>query len=220
METEPILHVWIHTDNDLVDLTLTTPIKATHSTNVVLQHEVVHTNQKHPFFTIEKGFVPVGQIIKGMHVLRADGRISVITGWRIVPGVKLMYNLEVAQDHTFVVGDGQWVVHNCGSAKEVFQKLNNSGYQLEEHFINRWLGGRGNGLSAQNVVDVLQNGYHYYRTGDSYYSATKGDLTILYRMDNNSLMDIIRRGIPDGVTPLRNRIPGWKNPFYWMYLKP
>jgi hypothetical protein len=25
-----------------------------------------------------------------------------------------MYNLEVAQDHTFTVGDGQWVVHNCG----------------------------------------------------------------------------------------------------------
>lgn len=24
-----------------------------------------------------------------------------------------MYNLEVAQDHTFTVGQGQWVVHNC-----------------------------------------------------------------------------------------------------------
>ena len=46
-----------------------------------------------------------------MHVLRADGRIGVITGWQIVPGVKLMYNLEVAQDHTFVVDVGQWVVH-------------------------------------------------------------------------------------------------------------
>jgi hypothetical protein len=27
-----------------------------------------------------------------------------------------MYNLEVAQDHTFVVGMGMWVVHNCGDA--------------------------------------------------------------------------------------------------------
>ncbi|GAC1666927.1 MAG: hypothetical protein PVS3B3_37880 [Ktedonobacteraceae bacterium] len=25
-----------------------------------------------------------------------------------------MYNLEVAQDHTFTVGSGQWVVQNCG----------------------------------------------------------------------------------------------------------
>jgi hypothetical protein len=29
--------------------------------------------------------------------------------------MKVMYNLEVAQDHTFTVGIGQWVVHNeCG----------------------------------------------------------------------------------------------------------
>lgn len=27
-----------------------------------------------------------------------------------------MYNLEVARDHTFTVGDGQWVVHNCDFA--------------------------------------------------------------------------------------------------------
>jgi hypothetical protein len=26
-----------------------------------------------------------------------------------------MYNLEVAQDHTFTVGVGQWVVHNCAN---------------------------------------------------------------------------------------------------------
>ena len=25
----------------------------------------------------------------------------------------MMYDLEVAQDHTFTVGDGQWVVHNA-----------------------------------------------------------------------------------------------------------
>ena len=113
MELQPILHVWIHTDNDLVDLTLTTATHAPHSTAVTKTSETIHTNKKHPFFTMEKGFVPVGQLKLGMHVLRADGRIGVITGWKIVPGVKLMYNLEVAQDHTFTVGAGEWVVHNC-----------------------------------------------------------------------------------------------------------
>lgn len=24
-----------------------------------------------------------------------------------------MYNLEIAQDHTFTVGEGEWIVHNC-----------------------------------------------------------------------------------------------------------
>jgi hypothetical protein len=77
--------------------------------------EVIHTNKKHPFFTEEQGFLPVGQLKLGMHVLRADGRYGVITGYKLVPGAKTMYNLEVAQDHTFTVGVGQWVVHNCGA---------------------------------------------------------------------------------------------------------
>lgn len=114
---EPILHVWIHTDHDLVDLTLTTKLHAPHSTVTITTSETIHTNKKHPFFTEEQGFLPVAQLKLGMHVLRADGRYGVITGYKLVPGAKVMYNLEVAQDHTFTVGVGQFVVHNsdtCG----------------------------------------------------------------------------------------------------------
>jgi hypothetical protein len=33
----------------------------------------------------------------------------------VVAGTQVMYNLEVARDHTFTVGVGEWVVHNdCG----------------------------------------------------------------------------------------------------------
>ena len=103
MEDKPILHVWIHTDNDLVDLTLTTKLHAPHSTITTTASETIHTNKKHPFFTEEQGFVPVGQLKLGMHVLRADGRYGVVTGYKVVPGAKTMYNLEVAQDHTFVM---------------------------------------------------------------------------------------------------------------------
>src|SRR5450631_2100050 len=109
MELQPILHVWINHDNDLVDLTIT------HTTKPV--SEVIHTNKKHPFLTAEKGFLPVGQIKLGMHVVEADGQLGVISGWKVVPGAKTMYNLEVAQDHTFAIGYGQWIVHNdlaCG----------------------------------------------------------------------------------------------------------
>ena len=112
---QPILHVWINHDNDLVDLTITKTIKQGKATKPV--SEVLHTNKKHPFLTVEKGFLPVGQIKLGMHVVEADGQVGVISGWKVVPGVKAMYNLEVAQDHTYVVGSGQWIVHNssyCG----------------------------------------------------------------------------------------------------------
>ncbi len=43
---------------------------------------------------------------------------GMVTAWKVVPGVSVMYNLEVANDHTFTVGDGQWVVHNCGDEIE------------------------------------------------------------------------------------------------------
>jgi len=101
------VHVWINHDNDLVDLTITTVVHPPLSKEKGKQSEVVHTTKKHPFLTIERGFLPVGEIKLGMHVLRADGSVGVITGWKVVPGVQTMYNLEVAQDHTFTVGAGQ-----------------------------------------------------------------------------------------------------------------
>ena len=112
MDQEPILHVWINHDTDLVDLTLTTTTATGHGKAAIKMSETIHTNKEHPFLTKEKGFLPVSQIKLGMHVLRADGTYGVVTGWKVMPGTQVMYNLEVAQDHTFTVGDGQWVVHN------------------------------------------------------------------------------------------------------------
>ncbi|HEU5378533.1 MAG TPA: RHS repeat-associated core domain-containing protein [Ktedonobacteraceae bacterium] len=116
MELQPVQHVWIHQDDDLVDLTIATPIQSLSGEGTQkarVRSEVVHTNKKHPFLTLEKGFLPVGQIKVGMHIRRADGRVGIITAWKLVPGVATMYNLEVAQDHTFTVGTGAWIVHNC-----------------------------------------------------------------------------------------------------------
>jgi len=48
----------------------------------------------------------------------------VITGWQVVPGSATMYNLEVAQDHTYTVGDGLWVVHNSGACNNVSSLIN------------------------------------------------------------------------------------------------
>ena len=112
-------HIWINHDNDLVDLTLTFITADNHDKVAFSTSETIHTNKKHPFLTKEKGFLPVGQITLGMHVLRADGQWGLVTGWKVVPGTKVMYNLEVAQDHTFTVGSGEWVVHNCASPIDV-----------------------------------------------------------------------------------------------------
>ncbi len=117
MEPEPILHVWIHADNDLIDITIATVSHSPSHKVQVSRGEVLHTTSEHPFLTLEKGFLPAGHLSIGMHILRADGGVGIIIGWKIVPGTMVMYNLEVAHDHTFTVGDGQWIVHNmCPSS--------------------------------------------------------------------------------------------------------
>src|SRR5579884_24936 len=77
MELQSVLYVWINHDNDLVDLTLVATTKDVHGK--MTQHkEVLHTNEKHPFLTKEKGFIPVSQLKPGMHVRRADGSYEVV----------------------------------------------------------------------------------------------------------------------------------------------
>jgi len=112
MELEPIQHIWLNHDSDLVDLTLTTTVKESHG-KTIQQDEVIHTNERHPFLTKEKGFLPVSQLVAGMHIRRADGSYGVVAKLVVLLGAKWMYNLTVAQDHTYLVGVGQWVVHNC-----------------------------------------------------------------------------------------------------------
>src|SRR5579885_171576 len=135
MELQPVQHIWINHDNDLVDLTLTTT-SFQQGKAVKVASEVIHTNKKHPFLTKEKGFLPVGQIKLGMHVLRADGQWGMVTGWKVVARTQVMYNLEVARDHTFTVGVGEWVVHNCGETpQELFNQLKDAGTKFSQHQV-------------------------------------------------------------------------------------
>ncbi|WP_161977886.1 RHS repeat-associated core domain-containing protein [Dictyobacter kobayashii] len=179
MELEPIRHVWINHDDDLVDLTLTTKTVSPKEKTTHQSSETLHTNKKHPFLTLEKGFVPVGQLHIGMHVIEANGVISEVTAWKSVPGVQVMYNLEVTQDHTFTVGDGQWIVHNWGDtacsklaadAKMLFQNLKPNSGSLKAIAISNSedsqqnvIGGRNGGNSETNIggskaIDSPHNG--------------------------------------------------------------
>lgn len=112
IEPEPIQHIWLNHDTDLVDVTLVATVKDAHGKSA-RQTERIHTNEKHPFLTQEKGFIPVSQLKPGMHVLEANGSYGVVAKLVIVSGAMWMYNLTVAQDHTYAVGFEQWIVHNC-----------------------------------------------------------------------------------------------------------
>ncbi len=78
--------------------------------------ETVHTTAKHPWLTVEQGWMTAGRLHVGEQVVRLDGTTATVTALRVVPGAATMYNLEVSQVHTFAVGFGQYVVHNCDGA--------------------------------------------------------------------------------------------------------
>jgi RHS repeat-associated protein len=141
--TQTVQYVWINHDTDLIDLTLHTdapkaaqdlrkarmlldgdplsrapPQQSTTSSTQHALDEVVHTTAKHPFLTAERGWVPAGQLTTGLHVIREDGSTAVVVREHVVPGAAAMWNLTVSQIHTYAVGVGQYVVHNCGLGKQ------------------------------------------------------------------------------------------------------
>ena len=77
--------------------------------------ETVHTTAKHPWLTADRGFVKAGELRIGERVVRLDGTTAVVATERALPGAADYYNLEVSHLHTFAVGEGRYVVHNCGA---------------------------------------------------------------------------------------------------------
>jgi hypothetical protein len=157
-----------------------------------------------------------------MHVVRADGSLGLITRWTIVPGVKMMYNLEVAQDHTFTVGDGQWVVHNCNiPASGPLRDLADKGYTMTDHFVKRW-GQRASGLTAQDVIDFLQGPGHYKELGGQYWGVLNkirgNTYKILYDMADGNRLVTIEDEAHGAIWNASKMMPawtitGWSNPF-------
>jgi hypothetical protein len=135
---------------------VTSSTHAPHSTVVQKHSEVIHTNQRHPFLTLEHGFVPVSQLTLGMQVLNADGTVETVTGWKVVPGTQVMYHLDVAQDHTYTVGAGEWVVHNCGIPGQAEARAREIGASIDA-LVGKW--NRSALTVGTAIVDDSSGGY-------------------------------------------------------------
>lgn len=138
--TQTVEHIWINHDDDLIDLTLRSdagsqaravdvpakqqdaevaahglraPPTASENQHSTVSDETIHTTFKHPWLTVDRGWVQAGDLRAGEQVVRLDGGTATVAAVRLVPGAATMYNLQVSQLHTFAVGTGQYVVHNC-----------------------------------------------------------------------------------------------------------
>jgi RHS repeat-associated protein len=82
---------------------------------VVIDGESIETTPEHRFYTVESGWVEAGDLRVGEHVRSASGSEGVVGSltWQSTPAT--MYDLTVEVDHSFFVGEGQWLVHNCAA---------------------------------------------------------------------------------------------------------
>ena len=136
-QTEPVKHVFINHDTNLLDVTLapvmtTARMTPTDDPSAAKQHQVavaahgaqapppetLHTTTEHPLLTTDGGFVNAQDLRVGERVQRLDGSVGVVLAVAVTLGAVVRYNLTVQDVHTYAVGVDCWVVHNCGDTPD------------------------------------------------------------------------------------------------------
>ncbi len=84
-------------------------------TELIIDGEWIETTPEHPFYVEGKGWTDAEDLEMGDEVRQADGTTGTVWLQWNVQKTQEMYNLTVDEAHTFFVGDGQWLVHNCSA---------------------------------------------------------------------------------------------------------
>ncbi len=99
-ELKEVLTVFIHDQTEILHLHTTVGD--------------IDTTTNHPFYVLDKGWVAAGDLNEGDEVYLIDGTTAFVTGAEIekLDEPIKVYNLEVADIHTYFVGDTSILVHN------------------------------------------------------------------------------------------------------------
>jgi RHS repeat-associated protein len=73
----------------------------------------IDTTPNHPFFTTDRGWVDAGSLRVGEKVRTESGGSATVTGFTIDSTPTTMWDLTVDGAHSFFVGSGAVLVHNC-----------------------------------------------------------------------------------------------------------
>ncbi len=120
---------------------------------VRIDGEIVETTPDHPFLT-DHGWVEAEDLEPGMQIRKLDGSYGTFEGWRIEYRPVEMWDLTVAEVHTFAVGEGEWVVHNSGPCGPI-PVIDPAMVRFSQDTISSTFK---NGHSLQDAVTSLRNG--------------------------------------------------------------
>jgi hypothetical protein len=76
----------------------------------------IETTPNHPFFTADRSWVEAGSLLPGEHLRTDSGTDAVVVGFTLEATPSAMWDLTVNTAHSFFVGSGAVLVHNCGDA--------------------------------------------------------------------------------------------------------
>ncbi|MBE7529129.1 MAG: hypothetical protein HS099_05290 [Ardenticatenaceae bacterium] len=102
----PVVAIWSHEDPVIVFLTI--------------DGETIVTTPNHPFFASEGKWEQAANLQPGDEIRDAAWGTGTVEAITFTATPQTMYNFTVATAHTYFVGDGQWLVHNCDTINNVF----------------------------------------------------------------------------------------------------
>lgn len=80
----------------------------------ILSGSVILATPEHPFYA-NGSYTPAQELRAGDSILTADGKYALVESINTFDSIATVYNLEVANDENYYVGEGQLLVHNsCG----------------------------------------------------------------------------------------------------------
>ena len=95
--------------------------------DVTLNGEVIHTTDEHPFAVVDGDtvrWVQAQDLQVGDRVLSADGSTGELEAVVVIAKPATMVNLTVETVATYLVGEGQWVVHNSNTVCNLYRLTN------------------------------------------------------------------------------------------------
>ena len=96
-----VTHTISHTDEIIIHL--------------YISGELIETTPEHPFYNDSGEWIDAEDLEVGEEILSLDGDYGIVEKVVVIEDANQpMYNLTVDEAHTFFIGDGDWLVHNCG----------------------------------------------------------------------------------------------------------
>ena len=163
--------------------------------DLTISGEIIHTTDEHPFLVMDDNqycWVEAQHLNIGNKVVASDGSFGVVEAITVIEEPQTMYNLTVALAHTFVVSDGQWVVHNTTSdARSIFGMP--IGFNPTQwHWFQEGIRGMNN--RVESIIGIHQGTYYVHGSRvngllfPSQAPRFNSDIDVMLRMDRNDFV--------------------------------